>query len=93
MVWPMDHHPHNCPPPTQGYIVSPQRRLPESHIPDFIEVVKMLLHLSNCPYRENKNSLHWQSGIKALQRQLNRQTDTSFSSTAHKIVVDRHNWT
>ena len=39
----MDHHPHNCPPPTQGYIVSPQRRLPESHIPDFIEVVKMFM--------------------------------------------------
>ncbi|KAF8554795.1 hypothetical protein OG21DRAFT_1603252 [Imleria badia] len=80
-------------PSTQGYIVTPQRRLPndpESHIPDFvIEVVK----LSTPPITfrtvlivKIKNSQHWQSGIGALERQLGRQTDAAFAGTAHTKV-------
>ena len=89
----MDNHPHN---PTQGYIVTPQGRLPddpESHtIPDFkiiIEVVK----LSTPPITfrtvlivKIKSSQHWQSGIGALERQLGRQTDAAFAGTAHTKV-------
>jgi hypothetical protein len=30
-----------------------------------------------------KNSQHWQSGIQALQQQLNGQTDAAFAGTAH----------
>jgi hypothetical protein len=80
-------------PSTQGYLVAPQRRPPddsESHIPDFIiEVVK----LSTPPLTfrcvlivEVKNSQHWQTGIGALERQLNRQTDAAFARTAHTRV-------
>lgn len=80
-------------PSTQGYIVTPQRRLPddpESHIPDFIiEVVKMAtapLTFRSVLIVEIKNSQHWESGIPALQRQLNRQTDAAFAGTAYSKV-------
>jgi len=80
-------------PPSQGYIVTPQRRLQddsESYIPDFIiEVAK----LSMSPLTSRtvlvvkiQNTQRWQpesAGIEALQRQLNRQTDASFAGTAH----------
>src|ERR1700733_13253861 len=74
-------------PSTQGYIVTPQRRLPdpESHIPDFIiEVVKMAtapLAFRSVLIVKIKNSQHWEPGIPALQRQLNRQTDAAFAAT------------
>ena len=80
-------------PSTEGYIVTPQRHPPDdsdSHIPDFIiQVVK----LSTAPliFRtvlivEIKNSQRWESGIPALVRQLNRQTDAAFAGTAHTKV-------
>ena len=91
---------------TQGYMVAPQRRLPDdpqSHIPDFIiEVVK--ISTSPLTFRcvlivEIKNSQHWESGIPALERQLNRQTDAAFAGTAHSkvywigtICPPRHRW-
>jgi hypothetical protein len=62
-------------PSTQGYMVSPQRRLPndpESHIPDLIiEVVKITLS-TPITFRtvlivEIKDSELWQSGIGALE--------------------------
>jgi hypothetical protein len=80
-------------PSAQGYIVTPQRRLPddpESHIPDFIiEVVKMStapLTFRSVLIAKIKNSQHWEYGIPALQRQLNRQTDAAFAGTAHSKV-------
>lgn len=33
-----------------------------------------------------KNSQHWESGIPALERQLDRQTDAAFAGTAHTKV-------
>jgi hypothetical protein len=80
-------------PSAQGYIVTPQRHLPddpESHIPDFIiKVVKM--STAPCIFRsvlivEIKNSQHWEFGIPAHQRQLNRQTVAAFAGTAHSKV-------
>jgi hypothetical protein len=80
-------------PSTQGYIVTPQRRLPddiESHFPDFIiEVVKLStppLTFRTVLIVEIKNSQHWQSGIRALERRLGRQTDAAFAGTAHTKV-------
>jgi len=78
-------------PTTQGYMVTPQRRLSddsESHIPDFIIEVARLstppLTLRTVLVVEIKNTQRWQSaGIEALQRQLNRQTDAAFAGTAH----------
>jgi hypothetical protein len=70
-------------PTTQGYIVTPKRRLPDdpgSHFHVFIigEVVTVLV-------LKIRNSHHWQSGIQVLERQLNRQTDAAFSGTAHTL--------
>ncbi|TFK25314.1 hypothetical protein FA15DRAFT_693915 [Coprinopsis marcescibilis] len=63
-------------PPTQGYLVSPQQRLPaddQDGIPDFIfEVVK----LSTAPLTFRTN----------LKRQLTRQTDAAFAGTAKEKV-------
>jgi hypothetical protein len=80
-------------PSTQGYIVTPQRRLPddpESYIPDLIiEVVKLIpspLTFRTVLVVKVKNTQHWQSGIPALERQLNRQTDASFAGTAYSKV-------
>lgn len=80
-------------PSAQGYIVAPQRRLPEdpeSHIPDFIiEVVKMStapLTFRSVLIVKIKNSQHWEYGIPAFERQLNRQTDAAFAGTAHSKV-------
>jgi len=83
-------------PTSQGYVVTPQRRLqddPEIHIPDFIiEVAKLSQATSSMPPLTSRtvlvvkiqNTQRWQSaGIEALQRQLNRQTDASFAGTAH----------
>jgi len=60
-------------PTTQGYIVTPQCRLPDdpqSHIPDLvIEVVKMAtapLIFQTVLIVEIKNSQHWKYGIPAL---------------------------
>jgi hypothetical protein len=83
-------------PTTQGYIVTPQRRIPDdpqgpqSHIPDFvIEVVKMAtapLIFRTVLIVKIKNSQHWEYEIPALERQLNRQTDAAFYGTAHSKV-------
>jgi hypothetical protein len=79
-------------PTSQEYIVTPQRRVqedPESYIPDFIiEVAKMstapALTFRTVLVLQVKNTQRWQStGIEALQRQLNRQTDVAFAGTAH----------
>ncbi|KAF8338465.1 hypothetical protein F5887DRAFT_1077804 [Amanita rubescens] len=80
-------------PTIQGYIVTPQRRLPDdpqSHIPDLvIEVEKMAtapLIFRTVLIVKIKNSQHWEDGIPALERQLNRQTDAAFYGTAHSNV-------
>ena len=94
LVWPMDRHPHNPLPDFSGYIVAPQRRVqedPESYIPDFIiEVAKMSttppppLTVRTVLVLQVKNNQRWQkAGMEALERQLNRQTDTAFAGTAH----------
>jgi hypothetical protein len=63
---------------------------PESHIPNFIiEVVKMAtapLTFCSVLVIEIKNSQHWESGIPALQYQLNQQTDAAFTGTAYSKV-------
>ncbi|SJL14563.1 uncharacterized protein ARMOST_18026 [Armillaria ostoyae] len=75
-------------PSSQGYLVTPQRRLPDdsdSHIPDFvIEVVKLStppLTFRTVLIVKVKNSQHWEAGIPA-QRQIGRQTDAAFTGTA-----------
>jgi len=80
-------------PSTEGYIITPKRRLPddsESHIPDFIiEVVKLSappLTFRTVLIVDFKNSQHWQSGIGALDRQLKRHSDAAFAGTAHTKV-------
>ena len=81
---------------TQGYLVSPQQRLPnddQSHIPDFvIEVVKLSTHpltLRTVLIVKIRNTQHWPSGIQALRRQLGRQTDVAFAGTTGQGVLDR----
>jgi hypothetical protein len=76
-------------PTSQGYIVTPQRRIPEdseSHIPDFvIEVVRLIsspIQFRTVLIVEVKNSQHWEAGIPSLERQIKRQTDAAFSGTA-----------
>ncbi|KAF7785101.1 hypothetical protein Agabi119p4_1266 [Agaricus bisporus var. burnettii] len=75
-------------PTAQGYIVTPQRRIPDEsdHIPDFVvEVVKIVsppMQLRTVLIVKIKNSQHWEAGIPALERQILRQTDASFSGTA-----------
>lgn len=80
-------------PSAQGYVITPQRRLPddsESHIPDFvIEVVKF--SMSPLTFRtvltvKVKNIQHWPNGVQSLERQINQQTDASFAGTAHTKV-------
>ena len=80
-------------PATQGYIVTPQCRVPDdsgSYIPDFvIEVVK--LSMPPLTFRtvlivEFKNTQHWPNGIGSLERQIDRQIDASFAGTAHTKV-------
>jgi hypothetical protein len=73
-------------PTSQGYIVTPQRRIPkdtESHISDFVIEVKKLIAP---PFQFRtvlvKNSQHWQAGIPSLERQVKRQPDAAFSGTA-----------
>ena len=71
-------------PSTQEYIVTPQRRLlDDSESPDLIiEVVKMAtvpLTFRSVLIVKIKNTQHWKSGIPALQRQLNRQTEAAFA--------------
>jgi hypothetical protein len=80
-------------PSTQGYLVSPQQRLPsddQSHIPDFvIEVVKLStppLTLRTVLIVKIMNTQHWPSGIQALRRQLGRQTNAAFAGTARDKV-------
>jgi hypothetical protein len=80
-------------PDTQGYMVTPQRRLPDnpkSHIPDLIiKVVKVSMPpitLRTVLIVEIKNSQHWQSGIGAQERQLGQQTEAAFAGTAHTKV-------
>ena len=80
-------------PSTQGYVITPQRRIPddsESHIPDFvIEVVKLStppLTFRTVLIVKVKNTQHWPNGIGSLERQINRQTDASFAGTAHTKV-------
>ena len=72
-------------PSTQGYIITPQRR-----IPDFvIEVVKMgaaPLIFRTVLIAKIRNSQHWEDGVPALERQLNRQLDAAFAGTAHSKV-------
>ena len=81
-------------PSTEGYIVTPQRRLTEnfdSHIRIF---PTSSLRSWNCLPRQlsfglslwKKNSQHWESEIPVLERQLNRQTDAAFAGTAHTKV-------
>jgi hypothetical protein len=77
-------------PSTEGYIVTPQRRLPDDSDSHFVVGV---VKLSTAPliFRtvlvvEIKNSQHWENGIPALERQLNRQTDAAFAGTAHTKV-------
>jgi len=81
-------------PSSQGYLVTPQRRLPDDTQSDFrdliIEVVK--LSMSPLTFRRSvlivkvRNTQHWQSGIGGLERQLNRQTDAAFAGMAHTKV-------
>jgi hypothetical protein len=80
-------------PTTEGYIITPQRRLTEdseSHIPDFvIHVVKLTsppVTFRTVLIVKVKNSQHWQSGIGTLMRQINRQVGTAFAGTAHSKV-------
>lgn len=80
-------------PSTQGYVITPQRRIPddsESHIPDLvIEVVKLSappLIFRTVLIVEVKNTQHWLKGVGSLERQINRQTDASFAGTAHTKV-------
>jgi len=80
-------------PSTQGYVITPQRRIPddsESHIPDFvIKVVKLStppLTFRTVLIVEVKNTQHWPNGIGSFERQINRQTDASFAGTAHTKV-------
>ncbi len=80
-------------PTTQGYIVTPQRRLPDdpqSHIADLvIEVMKMAtapLIFRTVLIVKIRNSQHWEDGIPALERQLKRQTDAAFTGTAYPKV-------
>ncbi len=78
-------------PAAQGYIVTPQHRLPrvddQSLIQDFvIEVVK--LSMPPLTFRtvlivEIKNTQHWQSGIQRLQDQIDLQCDSAFAGSAH----------
>ncbi|OBZ67868.1 hypothetical protein A0H81_12277 [Grifola frondosa] len=77
-------------PSIEGYVVTPQHRVPESHTPDLVlEVVK--LSFSPLSFRtvlivKIRNTQHWESGIVALQRQIARQTDAAFAGTAHTKV-------
>lgn len=80
-------------PDDQGFIVTPQRRIPEdseSHIPDFvIEVVKLTsppITFRTVLIVEVKNSQHWPGGKARLDRQISRQTDVAFAGTAHTKV-------
>ena len=80
-------------PVTQGYLVTPQRRIPEdskSHIPDFVlEVVRLTtppVTFRTVLVVKVKNSQHWRSGIPALECQINRQTDTAFAGTAFRKI-------
>jgi len=83
-------------PTTQGYLVSPQQRLPidgQNHVPDFliIEVIKVSTPPPPLTYRtvlivKIKNTQHWPSGIQALKRQLGMQADAAFSETARDKV-------
>jgi len=79
-------------PITQGYMVTPHRRCPdhpESHFP-IIEVVKMTtmtpLKFHCVLIVEIKSSQDWESGIPALQCQLNQQADAAFAGTTHSKV-------
>ncbi|KAG8954845.1 hypothetical protein FRC04_010328 [Tulasnella sp. 424] len=80
-------------PVTQSYLVTPQRRIPEgseSHIPDFvIEVVQLTtppVTFRTVLIVKVKNSQHWTSGILALERQINCQTDAAFAGTASRKI-------
>ena len=76
-------------PTTQGYIVAPQRRIPEdseSHVPNFVlEVVRLTtspIQLRTVLIVKVRNSQHWEAGIPSLERQIKRQTGAAFSGTA-----------
>lgn len=80
-------------PDDQGFIITPQRRIPEdsqSHIPDFvIEVVKLTsppLTFRTVLIVEIKNSQHWPGRITSLDNQISRQADAAFAGTAHTKV-------
>ncbi|KAG9009493.1 hypothetical protein FRB94_014225 [Tulasnella sp. JGI-2019a] len=80
-------------PVTQGYIVTPQRRIlenSESHIPDLvIEVIRLTtppVIFRTVLILKVENSQHWTSGIPVLEHQINRQTDPAFAGTAFRKV-------
>jgi len=80
-------------PSSEGYVVSPQRRVVEdsqTHIPDFLIEVAMLstapVILRTVLIVKIKNSQHWESGQDALTRQIKLQTDVAFAGTAAKKV-------
>ncbi|KAF9506052.1 hypothetical protein BS47DRAFT_1353380 [Hydnum rufescens UP504] len=72
-------------PATEGYMLAPHCLCDnsKSSIPDsIIEVVKVSLHplaLRPVLIAEIQDTQYWESGIPALQHQLNRYTDGAFS--------------
>ena len=76
-------------PPSQGYVVTPQRRIAE-RIPDFLfEVAKIStppLILRTVLIVKFKNSPLWESGKGALMREIELQADMTFEGTAKEKV-------
>ena len=77
-------------PDDQGFIITPQRRVPEdsqSHIPDFvIEVVKLTSRPLAFRTVLIRNSQYWPGGIASLDNQISRQADAAFAGAAHTKV-------